>query len=182
VTRESGAEIDVGGFGKGEALDRADRALADDPAPWLIDLGGQVTVRGVPPAARAWTVPIAHPRNRVRPVGTMTLSSGSLATSGGSERDAYVNGRRVGHIIDPRTGRPAAFTGSVLVWHPRGLVADILSTALYVMGPDEGLRWAERHGTAACFLIADGDRLTIRPTRPFTDRFGALHADAGAVR
>ena len=182
VTREAGAAIDVGGFGKGEALDRAERALADEAAPWLIDLGGQVMVRGAPPATRAWTVPIAHPRDRERPVATITLPSGSLATSGGSERDAYVSGRRVGHIIDPRTGRPATFTGSVIVWHARGLVADVLSTALYVMGPDEGVRWAERHGTAACFLIADGDRLALRPTRHFTDRFGALHADATGVR
>ncbi len=48
-----------------------------------------------------------------------------------------------------------AFDGSVTVWHRRALVADILSTALFVMGPDEGLRWAEARGIAACYLVPD---------------------------
>jgi thiamine biosynthesis lipoprotein len=76
-----------------------------------------------------------------------------VATSGTSERWAQVDGRRLGHILDPRTGRPAPAWGSVTVVHPDPLVADILSTALYVMGPDEGLRWLDDHpGIAALFL------------------------------
>jgi thiamine biosynthesis lipoprotein len=83
----------------------------------------------------------------------------------------------VGHILDPRTGRPAAFRGSVTVWDRRPLVADILSTALFVMGPDEGIRWAEVRGIAACYLAA-GTGGQVRAT--MTRGFGALVTSASA--
>jgi thiamine biosynthesis lipoprotein len=166
VTRRADAWLDVGAFGKGDALDRVERGLGG--ASWMIDLGGQVSVHGTPAGAQAWQVAIAHPRDRERAWLHVALTKGSLATSGGSERDAIVDGRRVGHILDPRTGEPAGFEGSVSVWHRRGVVADILSTALYVMGPAEGLAFAERRGIAACYLVAVADG-TVRmlATSPF---------------
>ncbi len=66
-----------------------------------------------------------------------------------------VGNRRLGHILDPRTGKPAGFKGSVSVWHEQALIADILSTALYVMGPEKGLSWADGRNVAACFLVPD---------------------------
>ena len=84
-----------------------------------------------------------------------------------------VSGTRVGHIFDPRTGRPATFAGSVTVWHERALAADILSTALYVMGPDIGLRWAEGQGLAACYLIPEGASLRMAATAAFRNLLSA---------
>lgn len=150
MTRRGDATIDVGAFGKGEALDRVERALGR--VAWMINLGGQVSVHGAPPGEQGWRVAIAHPRNRQDAALDVVFSEGSLSTSAGSERDLFVDGRRVSHHLDPRTGEPATYDGSVTVWHRRGLVADILSTALFVMGPDEGLEWAQRRGIAACFL------------------------------
>ena len=173
VNLTEGASVDVGGFGKGEALDRAITRLEYDPSPWMIDIGGQVMVRGTPPGADGWPVDLAHPQRRDVPIGSILVASGSLATSGGSERDTHVNGTRVGHILDPRTGRPAAWTGSVVVWHERGLVADILSTALYVMGRDEGLRWADHHGFAAAFLELERDGVRVRGSSAFGNLFGS---------
>jgi thiamine biosynthesis lipoprotein len=122
-------------------------------------------------------VAIAHPRVRDRSVLELTIRSGSVSTSGGSERDLRVDGQRVAHILDPRTGRPATFDGSVTVWHASGLAADILSTALYVMGPDEGLAWAEARGLSACFLINDsGGEGTSRMTAAFRPLL-ARHAE-----
>jgi thiamine biosynthesis lipoprotein len=165
VTRRTDVRLDVGGFGKGEALDRVSRQLGD--AAWMIDLGGQVSVHGSPDG-RPWQVAVAHPRDRERALFELHLSGGSVSTSGGSERDLTVNGRRIGHILDPRSGQPAAFDGSVVVWHERGLVSDILSTALYVMGPDAGLEFAERRGIAACFLAPTSNGIVrIRATRAF---------------
>ena len=169
LTRRSDVAIDAGAFGKGEALDRAAAAFGD--VPWMIDLGGQISVGAATPPAGGWTVGIAHPRQRDRSVVHVRITSGSLSTSAGSERDLAVNGSRVGHIFDPRTGRPAAFNGSVTVWHERGLVADILSTALYVMGPDAGQRWAEARGVAACFLIPEGATVRVEATRAFGKLF-----------
>ena len=166
VTRRGGAWIDTGAFGKGEALDRAARALRG--LPWIIDLGGQLSAGAPPPGSTGWPVAIAHPANRSEPVLNVRISHGSLATSGGAERDLLVGQTRVGHILDPRTGVPARFAGSVTVWHEQGLAADILSTALFVMGPGAGLRWAGTRGIAALFLDVDtAGRVTARMTPRF---------------
>lgn len=180
VVREREVEIDSGGFGKGAALDRA--AAASPGGPWLIDLGGQVMAEGSPPGSEGWEVLVAHPTRRDEPILSLRLTGGSLATSSGSERDLTVRGVRVGHILDPRTGRPAPFEGSVTVWHPSGLVADILSTALYVMGLEEGLAWADAHEVAACFSLARqtgageprSEVVDLEMSRAFARRFAHL--------
>jgi thiamine biosynthesis lipoprotein len=169
LTKRGDVTIDVGAFGKGDALDRVEAALGS--GSWLIDLGGQVSVGGPGPAG-GWTVAIAHPHHRDRPYRYVELHEGSLSTSGGSERDVTVDGVRISHIFDPRTGRPAGFGGSVTVWHRRGLAADALSTTLFVMGPEEGLAWAEARGIAALYLVpGPGDAVRAAATRAFSERF-----------
>jgi thiamine biosynthesis lipoprotein len=172
VTRLRDVILDAGAFGKGAALDRvAEAELTHGTRAWMIDLGGQVAVGG--PSGEPWPVALAHPRRRSEAALHLRLGTGSLATSGGSVRDLQVAGRTVGHILDPRTGHPVSRSESVTVWHQSALAADILSTALYVMGIDEGLAWAEARQIAACFLIPDpeGPTVTIRATRPFRQRF-----------
>lgn len=172
IIREKEVILDAGAFGKGEALDRVlHYARQEGSTPWLIDLGGQVMVYGLPPEATSWKVDLAHPLKRDQPLLTLEMTSGSLSTSAGSERDLQVNGRRIGHILDPRTGYPAPFTGSVTVWHERALVADILSTALYVLGPEEGLPWAEARNLAACFFVTQDGEVSILPSEAFKRRF-----------
>jgi thiamine biosynthesis lipoprotein len=168
VTRRADARMDVGAFGKGEALDRVQSALGDES--WMIDLGGQVSVGGKP-LEEGWPVAIADPSQRDRPVLEVHLTNGSLSTSGGAERDVVVNGNRVSHIFDPRTGRPATFPGAVTVWHDSGMVADMLSTALFVMGPEAGLQWADVHGIAVLYAIPDGAEVNLKGTASFWARF-----------
>lgn len=170
LTRRGLVTIDAGAFGKGEALDRVETALG--AGPWLVDLGGQVSVGGPAASGRGWDVAVAHPLHRLRPYLHVRLTMGSLSTSAGSERDVAVGRTRVGHILDPRTGQPAEFNGSVSVWHRRALAADVLSTALYVMGPEHGFQWAQARGLAAAYLIVeDGAVRTLA-----TDAFRALIA------
>ncbi len=160
ITRVADVWIDSGAFGKGEALDRVRRQAEMDGAdPWLIDLGGQVMVYGRPPGKSSWTVDIAHPQQRDNTAMTVELRSGSLSITGNSERP--------GHVLDSRTGLPVEFRGSVVVWHERGLVADILSTALFVMGPENGFQWAIARGIAASFLIPSRDGLDVLSTPAF---------------
>jgi FAD:protein FMN transferase len=167
IARTRSIQMDAGSFGKGEALDRLLKVHAGDDA-WMADLGGQVLVHGSPPGKSGWQVAIAHPRNRGDAILSIVLRSGSLATSGGSERDQKVDDRRLGHVLNPRTGKPAPFNGSVSVWHERALTADILSTALYVMGPERGLSWAEDRNIAACFLVPDGEEnVKVLASQPF---------------
>jgi FAD:protein FMN transferase len=165
LTKRADVRIDVGAWGKGDALDRVRRAVASEP--WLIDFGGQIAVNGVPPDQPSWSASLAHPQRRREAALTIWIGRGSVATSAGSERDLQVRGQRLAHHLDPRTGEPATFNGSVSVWHADALVADALSTALYVMGPEEGLPWAEQHGVAACFMALDGNRVVPMTTTRF---------------
>lgn len=152
-----GAWIDSGGFGKGAAL-RAVALLhereATDSARLRVDLGGQLLLLAPPGAP--FVVEVAHPRRRHERAATLSLSRGSVATSGTSERP--------GHLLDPRTGRPVPAWGSVTVVAADPMEADILSTALYVMGPGRGAAWAERRGIAALFLELEGDEPVARWT------------------
>ena len=175
VTRRVDVTIDAGGFGKGEALRRVVRAERTQSAEgWLIDFGGQIVVAGSPPAG-GWPVAIAHPVWRDQPVLEVVLRTGSLATTGSSERNLYAGHDRIGHILDPRTARPVARSSSVTVWRDDALDADVLSTALYVMGVHHGLRWADAQGIAACFITPTGDSISpdveFHATAAFDQRF-----------
>ena len=181
------AGIEEGAWGKGYALDRAARRLEQMGARrFLIDLGGQVVSRGRDSSGAAWSIAIAHPRDRRRPVVSITLRDASASTSGNSERGRTVGGRRVGHELDPRTGEPATDFGSVTVIAPSGLVADILSTAFFVLGPEAGLSLSEdlrREGVQqeALFLIDRGDSKPLQAVAsPGLSRL-VLSADATAV-
>jgi FAD:protein FMN transferase len=142
VRTAPGLRIEEGGFGKGAGLDAALAALAASPHVLRaeLDLGGQVAVlRG------SALVEIAHPDQRDRIVAEVTLDRGSLSTSGNNEHGIVVNGRRFGHLLDARSGRPAPDFGSLAVWAPSALDADCLSTGLFVMGSARALRWARAH-------------------------------------
>ena len=153
VRRRPSAWIDSGAFGKGAALRAAARVLRDlDVDRAVLDFGGQLSVLG--PARR---VAVAHPSRRDQPILSLSLSDASAATTSQSERWVEVGGERIGHVLDPRTGRPVPAWGSVTVVSADPLAADALSTALFVMGPVDGLAWAEsRHDVGALFL-RDGE-------------------------
>ena len=174
VVRRAAVTLDAGAFGKGEALDRVRQAEPAADGAWLVDFGGQVAVSG-PGAAGPWPVDIAHPERRAEPAARLRLHGGSIATSGPSERDLRLDdGGRIAHILDPRSGRPVVRSASVTVWHRQAFVADVLSTALYVMGVEAGLAWAGERGLAAMYLIAGGASggLGRRATPAFEERFG----------
>lgn len=180
VRRRGDLVLDEGGFGKGAGLDEALAALAADPrvARAELDFGGQVAMFG---SGRPWRLTVADPRHRERPVIALTLDGerASVATSGNSERGVEAAGRRRGHLLDPRTGRPAPDFGSLTVWTESAARADCLSTGLYVMGPSRALAWAAgRPGVEALVLEAGaGGRLTARATSGFSGRLQALAED-----
>jgi thiamine biosynthesis lipoprotein len=161
VSKRENILLDTGAFGKGEALYRVRiHSNKVDSDPWLVNLGGQIAVQGLPPGRDAWEVDISFPSDRERPYTTVKLVRGSLATSGNSEKG--------NHILDPRTGRPSSFYGAVTVWHDDALYADALSTALHVMGPEPGIEWADRHGIAVCFLsVSESGHVQVRQNRFF---------------
>lgn len=144
VRLENGAGIEEGGFVKGYALDRMEERLRQAGiSSGLLDFGGQLLAFG--PAVE---VSIADPKDRNYPRFSLALKDASLASSGLSEHGH--------HIVDPRSGLLCEDWGSVSVIAASAFDADCLSTALYVMGPDEGLAWAKRHAVAALFLLNHG--------------------------
>jgi len=153
------AGIDEGAWGKGYALDAAAARLRKaGVSEALLDLGGQLFVLG------HRDVSIADPSNRGRAAASLSLTDASLSTSGNSERGRTVKGQRVGHLLNPRSGRPAPDFGSATAIASSGLVADILSTAFFVLGPEKGLALSERLRRAgfpnkALFLVRRGDHL-----------------------
>ncbi|MGD8377957.1 MAG: FAD:protein FMN transferase, partial [Acidobacteriota bacterium] len=126
-----------------------------------------------PPGEDSWRIAVADPEDRARTVLVLGLRDLSAATSSQSERGLLVDGRRVGHILDPRTGIPVPRAGSVTVVARSAAEADALATALFVMGPDRGLAWASGRGVGVGFLepAADregGARLRLRANRRFS--------------
>lgn len=151
--------IDAGGFGKGAALRAArDQLIRLGARGAILNFGGQVLVLG----DTTLLVEVAHPRHRFQPVASLQLNNASASTTSQSERFVVVGGRRLGHVLDPRAGTPVPAWGSVTVVDTDPMVADILSTALFVMGPEEGMRWLEGRAIAALFLVSTGDSLAIR--------------------
>jgi thiamine biosynthesis lipoprotein len=143
VRLQPAVALEEGGFGKGAGLRAAIAALAADPTvrSARLDLGGQVALLG----PRAVAIAIADPWHRDRGVLELRLDGGSASTSGNGERGFTTGGVRYGHLLDPRTGRPAADFGSVTVWAADPLLADCLSTGLFVLGPEAALGWAAAH-------------------------------------
>lgn len=154
---------DEGGFGKGAALRDAARALKAMPSVSraTVDLGGQWLLVGT----GEFELKVAHPRLREHSIGRLRIPAGSVATSGNSERGGIqVDGERIGHILDPRTGYPARDFGSVTVVHADPFAADCLSTALFVLGPERALAWANEdpsYGVVIAELTPDGLRIRV---------------------
>jgi thiamine biosynthesis lipoprotein len=168
----SAARLDVGGFGKGAALDRAAAALRGrGVSSARLDLGGQVLVLGGP-----FPIALAHPERRDDPIAVLDLTNASISTSGNSERAIVTASGSIGHILDPRTGAPATFRGSVTVIAPTALEADVLSTALYVLGPEPGIRLARsRPGVEALFVEAtSGGQIALHFTPGMGHRLRAV--------
>lgn len=155
VTRLSeGAWLTAGAFGKGAALRSARRALAEaGVVSALLDFGGQLVALGDGPGEEGWNVEVAHPAVRDRPAARLRLKNASAATSGFSERFVEIDGVRYGHIVDPREGRPVPAWGSVTVVVEDPLLADLLSTALFVMGPQDGMSWLQEHSEVAALFL-----------------------------
>lgn len=148
-----GAWIDLGGIGKGFALDRAAGVLATNGVrDAVLDAGGQRLGRT---PARTW---LADPRDRDRAAARVQLPAGSFSTSTQRERALVVRGRRVGHVLDPRTGEPVPGEASVSVAAASGTRADALSTALLVMGRERAQAYAAAHPELGVLWLEPGKR------------------------
>ncbi len=136
--------IGIAGFAKGWIIDAVFDVLRKrGHRDVRVNIGGDVRMSGVAADGEAWRLSVVDPFDPGVIRRRIAVSNTSVATSGNYFRFREIDGRRIGHILDPRTGRPPAFQGSVTVLSPDAAMADALATALFVMGPEVGIRFAE---------------------------------------
>ena len=170
----SGVQIDLSAVAKGYGVDRVAEAIEGQGYEhYLVEVGGEVRVRGHNAAGTPWRIGIERPVDEGRGVfRALSLADASMATSGDYRSFYELAGRRVSHTIDPRTARPVEHgLASVTVIHQRCALADGWATALMVLGPGEGPEVAEREGLAALFLTRNDDGSFDERETP---RFGDL--------
>lgn len=171
--RDANLMVDFSSMAKGFAADAMSEVLTSLRArDHLVQVGGDVKTAGAAEHARGWTLGIETPQPSVDagPVAAVVvLAEGAALSTSGDSRNAFVHdGRRYGHIIDPRTGRPvASHLASVSVVRASCAESSALATGLFVLGPDEGLRVAEAQGIAALFLVREGNAIVRRATPEF---------------
>ncbi|MEX2466186.1 MAG: FAD:protein FMN transferase [Gemmatimonadota bacterium] len=154
-----GMAITLDGIAKGFVVDRAVRMIAATGAERvMVDAGGDIASGGAGVAGDPWTVAIEDPHQPGPSTGRVRLAGQAVATSG-DYMQAFTQDRRHHHILDPRTGRSPDHTSSVTVVAATAMDADALSTALLVLGPEEGLRLLERvDGAEGLVVTKDGLR------------------------
>lgn len=145
--------LGIAGLAKGYRVDRAARVLDRlGVADYVIDGGGDMRFSTGDDGA-AWPVAVAHPR-RPRPLGTVSMRSGAIATSGDYEWFFEHDGVRYHHILDPATGMPARRSVSATVIAPTAVDADALATGIFVLGPGAGIELAERLPGVEALVVA----------------------------
>ncbi len=169
----------LGGIAKGYALDQAAAALREAGVDaFSLSAGGQVYAAGRK-GDRPWRVGIRDPRGEPDDwFAVVEVTDQSVSTSGDYERFVMIDGVRFHHILDPRTGTPAQGLRSATVIADEGLLADALSTAVMVLGRDEGLALAARlPGVEA--LVVD-DQGAVAMTEGMRERLELRHMPIGS--
>jgi FAD:protein FMN transferase len=154
----AGVRIDLGGIAKGWAVDAAAETLrAHGVRDALVDLTGNMAALGHPANAPAWRIGIRDPRDRVPYFARIQLSDEAISTSGKYEQFVAADGRTFGHIMDPRTGRPAEGLISVTLVSKSAFTCDAWDTPLFVLGRDAAIRKAAGHPEFAAILVEPGE-------------------------
>jgi len=155
----AGAGLDLGGIAKGMAVDAAlDLLRARGIEVALVSAGGDLAVCGTPPGLRGWPVAVEAREGSV----DVMLRGGALATSSVGRRRWRQGGRTRHHLLDPRTGEPAAGgLWSVSVAASRCDQAEVAAKAALILGPREGAALLARHGLAALLVQESGARQAV---------------------
>ncbi len=151
----SGLSLNLGGIGKGFALDRIGAFLQKNEMNDYLVHGGRSSIfaRGDHNQQGGWPVGIMNPAFRNQRYGTILLRNCGMSTSGSSVQFFRHEGQRYGHILDPRSGWPAAEALSVTVLAPTAAKADALSTAFFVMGLEKTREYCDNHPQVGALII-----------------------------
>ena len=168
-----GLRLDLGAAAKGYAVDQAVAAMQElGVEAGVIEAGGDIRYWGEKPDGRPWLFGVQHPRAPEQYIAVEDLGLAAIATSGDYEQYFDWQGERYHHLLDPKTGHPARACISATVWAATALDADILSTAVFVLGPDQGLALVESLTDVEGFIFFQRDgQLMHRASTGMRDRF-----------
>jgi thiamine biosynthesis lipoprotein len=161
---EAGMALDFGGFGKEYAVDiTAQIAVDHGILNALVDFGHDLRAAGAPPGRPAWHIGLEDPKNPGTPAGTMAIVGKGVASSGDYLRGFVIDGKRYGHIIDPRSGWPVA-NGCLqaTVVAANCLQAGVLSTTAFVLGVPRGIEFIQASPGAEGLIVMDRARAQTR--------------------
>jgi thiamine biosynthesis lipoprotein len=139
-------EVDLGGFGKEYAADRAAQVLKEKGVTYgYVNLAGDMRFLGPKPSGEPWMIGIQDPRARDQVVATLPITQGGLATSGDYERYFELNGQRYCHVLNPKTGVPVSYWRSVSVTSPATVVSGC-TTTMAMLKEADGLAFLQATG------------------------------------
>lgn len=142
----AGMEVDLGGFGKEYAADRAAQVLVEKGVTHgYVNLAGDMRFLGPKPNGEPWMIGIQDPRVPDRVVATLPITQGGLATSGDYERYFELNGQRYCHVVNPKTGMPVSYWRSVSVTSPATVVSGC-TTTMVMLKETDGLAFLQATG------------------------------------
>lgn len=160
----AGMALDFGGFGKEYAVDFVAQLALDHGLPGaLVDFGHDLRALGQPPGRPAWHIGLEDPKKPGTSAGSVALVGKGIASSGDYIRGFTIEGKRYGHIIDPRTGWPVAngcMQATVIA--PSCLQAGVLSTTAFVLGVPQGIAFIQACPGAEGLLVTGKTRAQTR--------------------
>jgi thiamine biosynthesis lipoprotein len=152
-----GCRLDLGGIGKGWAIDQVSEILKYSSG-FAIDAGGDIRVGGRQASGEPWTIGIANPFRENSHIKTLELKNGAICTSSTQRRKWKMGGQWQHHIIDPSTGRSSQTeVASASVLAPSAVQAETLAKSTIVLGPGKGLELLEKQpGVSGLLVLHDG--------------------------
>ena len=157
---DKGMRIGFGAIGKGYAADKVKSLLkAKGVSGGIVNASGDLSAWGVQPDGQPWQVGLVNPKNKNKVFAWFPINDRAVVTSGDYERYLLMDGKRFGHIINPKTGYPAQGVISCTVFAPKAELADALATALFVLGIENGLYFVNQLPEIDAILIDDEGKL-----------------------
>jgi thiamine biosynthesis lipoprotein len=182
MLEKPGMRISLGGIAKGYAVDAAARVLRDEGLDaFLVQAGGDLYVRGKKPDGSRFRVGVRDPRGRDSTdyFAMLEVEDHAFSTAGDYERGFVKDGRRYHHIIDPRTGFPATASRSVTIWAGDAFTADAVDDAVFILGPEKGLRLVESLDDVGAVIVDEHDKVWI--SRRLKDKLHVLRPPTDGI-
>ena len=169
---KEGMQIDLGGIAKGYAVDKAIEALEKNSIKRaLVNAGGDLYALGTDPQGKKWQIGVQDPREEDKIIDIMKVKDKAVATSGDYRRYFTLEGKRFSHIVNPKTGLTVQDVPmSVTIIGPDATTTDALSTGVFVLGPEEGMKLIESLPEVEGMISSEGmNKLTSQGWEEFLE-------------